>query len=603
MHNTSSGGGLGLYSEAYAGGGSGSGISGGIGASSSRVPRSFGSSLTTGPASASSPSSRARLLLNANANANLAAANATANAASPGTNTLLMNDESERLLNEGLTIVQEAFDRRTAVLHGELLEWRQNSNTQREQINNLESENKSLQLRISELESVIQSQQADLQTLSEAKNLITEKYNILKKSAAQLDSFRKNIVSMVEYGPAMQSALNAMDLNQSFNLTGEHSDAPTSGARLSPTQRQFSSSSRSSQQNNSHMENVGANFSGQTPTSPRRIVNPLDYRVGQQQTHHHQQLQQQQQQYQRNYNTLLEGPSFLNANDLKSFELSSQTLDYSLAFPDRYNQQGSASKPIIGGSAMNYSDIKQTEEPEQQQLPPTQQHQQQHERNQQYQQQQEVTPSSSLPPKIVTGGSGGGNESGSASSLNNLKQQSSLSTPNLSQLGARKIPRQSSGTGDGALSSSSPSNNNNNSNATVKGMQHQQIQRTLDRVNRRTMGESPSSTDDPRTRGTPATTSMTTPTSKQRPQTQPQQHQDSTGPVDAPTLYKQIRDALSQPEFEAFAGYVAGFNAGELTADEAVKNIGRIVKDKGLFGRMRTLIYTALAESARNSAT
>ncbi|KAJ3027924.1 UNVERIFIED_CONTAM: hypothetical protein HDU68_002838, partial [Siphonaria sp. JEL0065] len=46
--------------------------------------------------------------------------------------------------------------------------------------------------------------------------------------------------------------------------------------------------------------------------------------------------------------------------------------------------------------------------------------------------------------------------------------------------------------------------------------------------------------------------------------------------IDAPTLYKQIRDALSQPEFEAFAGYVAGFNSGSLTADEAVKHIGLI---------------------------
>ncbi|KAJ3217819.1 hypothetical protein HDU67_007236 [Dinochytrium kinnereticum] len=71
--------------------------------------------------------------------------------------------------------------------------------------------------------------------------------------------------------------------------------------------------------------------------------------------------------------------------------------------------------------------------------------------------------------------------------------------------------------------------------------------------------------------------------------------------VDAPTLYKQIRDTLSSQEFEEFAANVASFNASEQSADETVNNIGRLVKDRMLFAQMRTLIYTALAESAKST--
>jgi hypothetical protein len=71
--------------------------------------------------------------------------------------------------------------------------------------------------------------------------------------------------------------------------------------------------------------------------------------------------------------------------------------------------------------------------------------------------------------------------------------------------------------------------------------------------------------------------------------------------VDASTLYKQIRATLTPEEFEQFAANVAAFNSSEQTADETVRNIGKLVKDRMLMLQMRNLIYTALAESRRSS--
>ena len=63
--------------------------------------------------------------------------------------------------------------------------------------------------------------------------------------------------------------------------------------------------------------------------------------------------------------------------------------------------------------------------------------------------------------------------------------------------------------------------------------------------------------------------------------------------IDAPTLYKKIRDSLTSSEFEEFAANVAAFNASEQTAEETINNIGKIVKEAHLISQMKTLIYTA----------
>ncbi|KAI8835609.1 hypothetical protein BJ741DRAFT_218980 [Chytriomyces cf. hyalinus JEL632] len=187
---------------------------------------------------------------------------------------------------------------------------------------------------------------------------------------------------------------------------------------------------------------------------------------------------------------------------------------------------------------------------------------------------------------------------------NALKSSASLSTPNLSQTlhtGRGAGQRKSSG---GPETGSQSANTSNSKSSLIVQTTTTIGNKPMERVNRRneTSGTN-NSANSTRLGGsnTPASSNSTHPMSK-TPTPAPTNNSASTlssAPIDAPTLYKQIRDALSQSEFEAFAGYVAGFNAGELSADEAVKNIGRIVKDRGLFSRMRTLIYTALAESAR----
>jgi uncharacterized coiled-coil protein SlyX len=55
----------------------------------------------------------------------------------------------------------------------------------------LESDCKLLQSRVSELESIVASQAEQLETMAASKALLLDKYNVLKKSAAQLESFRK----------------------------------------------------------------------------------------------------------------------------------------------------------------------------------------------------------------------------------------------------------------------------------------------------------------------------------------------------------------------------------------------------------------------------
>ncbi|KAJ3043896.1 hypothetical protein HDV00_003934 [Rhizophlyctis rosea] len=104
-----------------------------------------------------------------------------------------------------------------------------------------------------------------------------------------------------------------------------------------------------------------------------------------------------------------------------------------------------------------------------------------------------------------------------------------------------------------------------------------------------------SSGNDSQNTPTPATRNATQP-----PTSQPQQQHPTTPPttiIDAPVLYKQIRDSLSLEDFEQFAANVAAFNASQQTAEETVQRIGKIVKERELFVAMRTLIFTALAES------
>lgn len=74
--------------------------------------------------------------------------------------------------------------------------------------------------------------------------------------------------------------------------------------------------------------------------------------------------------------------------------------------------------------------------------------------------------------------------------------------------------------------------------------------------------------------------------------------------VDAPRVYRQIRDVLSPEEFEKFARIIAAFNANTTTADETITAIEKLLSQhRALFIQMKTLVYRALAESAGSNGT
>ncbi|KAJ3095882.1 hypothetical protein HK100_005702 [Physocladia obscura] len=559
---------------------------------------------------------------------------ASSSSASQSTANSLLNDESERLLNEGLTIVQEAFDRRTSSLQSEILESKQHALSQREHITILENENKALHARVLELESLVQSQSVDIKNLSDAKLLVTEKYNILKKSAAQLDSFRKNIVSMVEYGPAMASVLTAVDSNQSFNLA-DHTGSTTTrfsptreNLRNQPSPRQYSQSSHPQYGGNSVTAVAAVTTQNQIrgensipgTTSPTRILKNFSDRIQVTASSNDQK------EYQNmsfvggikngNFNSYLDGSSFLNSNDLKSFEMTSQTLDYSLALPDA----------AIFSSLKGHPQQQNQQQPQENQSNIKLQQQQQHQ-NQSYYDIKQDNRSHFLPQKVISQENRPGLEQQPQNSLH-ISMESSSNAHKLLQKSSQNVTVQST--------PNLFNNNDSNGSTTTARMQrtHGLISSSLSGAAvqvRRVSSPSSSDLHTPRSQSAQAQQATSTPTPAQlqtqtqtQAQTQFQQKpaqaksgfqpnndesvassrgensQESTaGTIDAPTLYKQIREALTQKEFEAFAGCVAGFNAGTLGADDAVKSIGALVKDVKLCGRMRTLIFTALAESRR----
>lgn len=71
--------------------------------------------------------------------------------------------------------------------------------------------------------------------------------------------------------------------------------------------------------------------------------------------------------------------------------------------------------------------------------------------------------------------------------------------------------------------------------------------------------------------------------------------------VDAPTLYKQIREVLTPEEFDQFATCIANFNAGSLSARETIQSMSGLIKVNSLVQQMKGLISKAIAESSQDS--
>lgn len=99
----------------------------------------------------------------------------------------------------------------------------------------LETEIGQLSRRIADHEQTISQFQKERKQLASAKNALNEKYNFLRKNALQLEAFRKQIVSMVEFSP---HGLAIPDGEASFVDLG--TTMPTGGAEGHAAPRQSS---------------------------------------------------------------------------------------------------------------------------------------------------------------------------------------------------------------------------------------------------------------------------------------------------------------------------------------------------------------------------
>jgi hypothetical protein len=77
----------------------------------------------------------------------------------------------------------------------------------------LETEIGTLNRKLGDYEKTLSQIQTERRQMAQAKNALNEKYNILRRNALQLEAFRKQIVSMVEFSP---NAINIPDGEASF---------------------------------------------------------------------------------------------------------------------------------------------------------------------------------------------------------------------------------------------------------------------------------------------------------------------------------------------------------------------------------------------------
>eukprot|EP00842_Homolaphlyctis_polyrhiza_P002792 jgi/Hompol1/3513/HPOL_006579-RA len=131
-------------------------------------------------------------------------------------------------LRAGIDLVQDAFTRNTAALKHEITHWKHVAMQHKEQSSTLDAQVGTLSRRISELERMLIAQTSEKKALIASKNALLDRYNALKKSASQLESFRKSIVSMVEFSPAAQPQLLALDA-ESYLGTSSKPDPQTNG--------------------------------------------------------------------------------------------------------------------------------------------------------------------------------------------------------------------------------------------------------------------------------------------------------------------------------------------------------------------------------------
>ncbi|ORZ30460.1 hypothetical protein BCR44DRAFT_90273 [Catenaria anguillulae PL171] len=124
-------------------------------------------------------------------------------------------------IRTGLDMIHSAVDSRVATLERELNHWRSLALTHQTQVQTLSAEAHRLKSSLSESEQRAQALSAENAHLRATKQALAQKYTTLKKTAAQLESWRRTIIRMVEYTPSVATA-SASFMNPSS------SDDPTS---------------------------------------------------------------------------------------------------------------------------------------------------------------------------------------------------------------------------------------------------------------------------------------------------------------------------------------------------------------------------------------
>ncbi|KAJ8329696.1 hypothetical protein O5D80_002258 [Batrachochytrium dendrobatidis] len=128
-------------------------------------------------------------------------------------------------LRSGIDLIQDAYTRQAAALKHEVAHWKHTASHHKDQNSALDAQVAALTRRVAELERALSTQASEKKALIASKSALMDRYNLIKKSASQLEAFRKSIVSMVEFSPAAQPLLS-LD-SDSRNIDGEYLHTPS----------------------------------------------------------------------------------------------------------------------------------------------------------------------------------------------------------------------------------------------------------------------------------------------------------------------------------------------------------------------------------------
>ncbi|KAI8924893.1 hypothetical protein BC831DRAFT_463309 [Entophlyctis helioformis] len=535
-------------------------------------------------------------------------------------------------LRAGIDLVQDAYTRQAAALKHQVTHWKHVASQHKEQNATLEAQVSVLSRRVAELEHALASQASEKKALVASKAALMDRYNALKKSASQLDAFRKSIVSMVEYSPGAQPLLTSFDGDSRIADAADFQHATPSkpgighgadGTDLAALPQNQHWPAHTQQQSASHGSGSGSGtgYAQQSRETLRHSHGDGAH------AHSSSGYQQQQQQQQQRFNAstgsrgyeargqaeesgatsrflgshttsshhdsgkAAVGDAVIGAEDgrldafgsspyglqnevpggnstsyfdqqtntLRSLNISTQALDYSLGSMSAQDKSGLLTVDVLGtlhvkssatASVANHAAIEDGHTASQQHL-----------------------------------NVGHGSTNNQTDKAGPLSASASASTASLNLYPAE----------DGIAQQQ-------HQHQEQQQQSHTRIGTSRSQTN--LVSSSSFSALAPSSAAAAATT--VPPTSHTHTHTRAGPSQPfldrPAADMDAPTLYRHIRDALSATAFEMFATAVAAFNAGRVSATETVKEVHRIVGPGQLTEQMTRLIYEAVRESSSSSS-